>query len=440
MSRSSSRLNTVRRTLLLTAVPVAAVVAALPARAAPDQPASIADLLRGTTAAAAAEAPARDDAAPAPDADPRAGSKDYEQARLLMRAIEGVLADAAAQRGDMKSLPKSSEFVVPPLWTETREDREARVRSLLDAALGIVTDVPVVEIQKRIEGHRRTIQDLEQRISALKEKQLLAPKEATLPGVLTDTIDSLAANIKDLQARIGENQAGITSSKAQVSAALAGSGIELSQQQLDLLLDGVLSGDLVRLVATFEAAKLIDAQLARLVEAAGDNARAARKYFAMHAALFAMLVHAQDMAIGKIDNQYLPRLDAVLKDILSAKTRTAELLRADNRPDQKRILEANRESQKVAEEAAKAYRRYLQQQREQIAKARQRAAHDLRIADNTFETVQASFELNNLMRDGAASFEALQKLEAPTFEQIFRNEELRREFEALTRKLDQPTS
>ena len=78
--------------------------------------------------------------------------------------------------------------------------------------------------------------------------------------------------------------------------------------------------------------------------------------------------------------------------------------------------------------------------REQIAKARQRATHDLKIADNTFETVQASFELNNLMRDGAASFEALQKLEAPTFEQIFRNEELRREFEALTRKLDQPTS
>jgi hypothetical protein len=454
-SRIPSRRNSVRRSLLLTAVPLAAVFAALPAVAAPDRPASIADLIdRATTAAAPQPARETGDAAPAPEAriateteteagaeaDPRAGSKDYEQARLLMRAIEDVLADAAAQRGDLKSLPKSSEFVVPPLWTETREDREARVRALLEAALGIVTDVPVVDIQKRIEGHRRAIQDLEQRISAMKEKQLLAPKEATLPGVLTDTVDSLAGNIKDLEARITENRAGIASSKAEVSAALAKSGIELSPQQLDLLLDGVLSGDLVRLVATFEAAKLIDAQLARLVEAAGDNAGAARKYFAMHAALFAMLVHAQDMAIAKIDKQYLPRLDAVLKDIQSAKSRTAELLRADNRPDQERILEANRESQKVAEEAAKAYRRYLQQQREQIAKARQRAAHDLRIADNTFETVQASFELNNLMRDGAASFEALQKLEAPTFEQIFRNEELRREFEALTRKLDQPTS
>jgi hypothetical protein len=274
----------------------------------------------------------------------------------------------------------------------------------------------------------------------MKEKQLMAPKDALLPGVLTDTVGSLDTGIQDLQTRIGKNRDSIAAAKSEVSSALKASGVELTQEQLDLLLDGVLSGDLVRLVATFDAAKLVDAQLSRLVEAAGDNTATARKYFAMHAALFAMLVHAQDMAIGKIDTQYLPRLDAVMKDLTNAKSRTLELLRADNRPDQQRILEANRESQQVAEEAAKAYRRYLLQQREQIVRARQKAVHDLKIADNTFETVQASFELNNLMRDGTASFEALQKLEAPTFEQIFRNDDLRREFEALTRKLDQPTS
>ena len=56
------------------------------------------------------------------------------------------------------------------------------------------------------------------------------------------------------------------------------------------------------------------------------------------------------------------------------------------------------------------------------------------------ETVEASFQLKNLMRDSAASFEAIQKLEAPTFDQIFKNEELRQEFENLTRRLDAPSS
>jgi len=228
--------------------------------------------------------------------------------------------------------------------------------------------------------------------------------------------------------------------KGEIVAGLKNSGLQLAPEQVDLLLDSVLSGDLVRLVAVFNAAKAIDGQLAKLMAASGDNINASRKYFAMHAALFAMLVQSQDATIAKIDTNYTPKLDAILKDIAAARAKTADLMRAENRPDQKRALDANRDAQKLAEDAAKSYKRYLAQQREQIAKARLKAAHDLKIADNTFETVEASFQLRNLMKDGTQSFEALQKLEAPTFDQIFKNEELRREFENLTRKLDAPTS
>ncbi|WP_244534516.1 hypothetical protein [Hyphomicrobium sp. CS1GBMeth3] len=372
--------------------------------------------------------------------DPREGDPSYEQARALMSAVDGILKDVAEQRAEARKLPAKDEFLVTPIWTETREDREERIRKLLDATLGIVTDAPVVEVQKRIEQHRRNIRDLEAGIVTFKEKQITAPKDAMLPGLLTDTVDSLAAKITDHRARIAENEAGIKAAKTEIADALVKSGVDLAPEQLDLLLDGVLSGDLVRLVATFHAAKVIDGQLARLMTATADSPGAARKYFAMHAALFALLVHAQDSTIRKIDTQYLPKLDAILKDLAKAKEKTLDLMRAENRPDQKRALEANRESQKLAEEAARGYRRYLAQQREQIAAARTRAVHDLRIADNTFETVEASLELRNLMRESSTSFEAIQKLEAPTFEQIFKNEELRREFENLTRKLDAPTS
>ncbi len=418
--------------------------AAVPATAQTARRDGIADLLSRVAAAggeAAPTQPAPGATEPAPEPpDPREGDAAYEQARKLMQAVDAVLKDAAEQRGDIKKLPSKDEFVVSPLWTETREDRQERVRALLDSALGIVTDVPVVDVQKRIEAHRKSIQELDNHVVALKEKQFLAPKDGTLPGVITDTVASLAANIADLEKRIEGNKGEIEKAKGEIQAALTKSGIQLAPEQLDLLLDSVLSGDLVRLVATFNAAKLIDGQLAQLMSAAGDNTGAARKYFAMHAALFAMLVHAQDGTINKIDAQYLPKLDAILKDIAAAKGKTSTLMKAENRPDQIRALEANRDSQKVAEEAAKGYRRYLQQQREQIARARSRATHDLKIADNTFETVEASFQLQTLMREGSASFEALQRLEAPTFDQIFKNEELRREFESLTRKLDAPTS
>ncbi len=372
--------------------------------------------------------------------DPREGDVAFEQAQRLMRAVESILNDTAQNRGEAQKLPSKSDFIVPPFFTETREDREKKIRSLLDAALGIVTDVPVVESQKKIEVLRKNIRDIEDRIVKLREKQLTAPKDALLPGITSDTVDSLEKDIADSRARIDLNKDRIASAKEEIRDALSKSGITLAPEQLDLLLDGVLSGDLVRLVAVFNSAKLIDGQLGKLLSASGENIGAARKYFAMHAALFAILVHAQDSMIAKIDKQYLPKLDAILKDVESARTKTNQLLRAENRPDQRRALEANRDSQRLAEEAARGYRRYLLQQREQISRARSRAVHDLRIADNTFETVEASFQLRVLMRESATSFEAIQKLEAPTFEQIFRNEELRREFESLTRKLDQPTS
>jgi hypothetical protein len=376
----------------------------------------------------------------APEKDPREGDPSFEQAQRLMKAVDAILQDAAKNRSEARKLPSEKDFLMKPLWTETKEDREKKIRDLLDAALGIVTDVPVVEVQKKIEGLRKNIRELDDRIVKLREKQIGAPRDGVLPGLITDTVDSLGKDIDEAKKKIDLNREEIAKSKGEVTVALDKAGIKLAPEQVDLLLDSVLSGDLVRLVAVFNSAKLIDGQLGKLLIASGENIGAARKYFAMHAALFALLVHSQDLLVAKIDQQYLPKLSAIEQDIKAARLKTAELLKAENREDQKRALEANRDSQRLADDAARAYRKYLLQQREQVANARRRATHDLRIADNTFETVEASYQLRNLMKDSAASFEALQKLEAPTFDQIFKNEELRREFENLTRKLDAPSS
>jgi hypothetical protein len=409
----------------------------------------IGDLIKRADAGPQAEKPAAGTppaAAPRatpviPAADPKdAAEASAEQAQRLMRAVDAILQDTAKNRGEARKLPADGDYIIKPIWTETREDRQRRIRDLLDAALGIITDVPIVELQKKIEGLRKSIRELDDRSVRLREKQLLAPKDGVLPGFVTDTVDSLAKDIDDTRKRIELNRSEIAKTKAEVYEALKKAGINLSPEQVDLLLDSVLSGDLVRLVAVFNSAKLIDAQLGKLMVASGESVGAARKYFAMHAALFAILVHAQDTIIAKIDNQYLPKLTEIEVDIRKARAKTAELMKLENREDQKRALEGNRESQRLAEDAARGYRRYLLQQREQVARARQRTTHDLRIADNTFETVEASFQLRNLMRDATASFEAIQKLEAPTFDQIFKNEELRREFESITRKLDAPTS
>ena len=189
--------------------------------------------------------------------------------------------------------------------------------------------------------------------------------------------------------------------------------MEIKEAQLDILLGSVIGGDLVKLVAAFEAARAIDDRLSFLMDQNGENLTAARRYFAMHASLFALLVHAQELVLDKIDAVYLPRLGAIIKDIRQARRETYQLLRARNRSDQRKTLRANLKSQTFSEKVAKTYRNYLLTQRDQMSKARQRTLKDLRIADNTYLTVEASFQLRSLIKDSSTSFEAIRKLEAP---------------------------
>ena len=123
----------------------------------------------------------------------------------------------------------------------------------------------------------------------------------------------------------------------------------LSQDQLDLLLDGVLGGDLLKLMTAFEVAKIADERLATLVKQSNEDLKSARRYFAMHAALFALLVQAQDMLIERIDKTYLARLSEITSSIDQTGAKTRELLRSASRDDQRKTLDANLKAQDVSD-------------------------------------------------------------------------------------------
>lgn len=384
---------------------------------------------------------AADDAVPpekkdsAEQRDPRAHDEAYQRSQRLLKAIDSILAEAAEERAKTRKLPSQETFLLPPLWSDTREDNEERVRDLLDSALELVTDAPVVQMQETIAARRRSIDRMRDQITELKQERLSAPDDGVLPGVLTDTKGSIDDAVAELERRIAENRDEIAKKKTEIQTALADAGVKIAPDQLDLLLDSVLGGDLIRLVAAFEAASGIDRRLGELLDASKDNPKAARRYFAMHASLFAMLLHAQDTLIEKIDREYLVKLQAILTDIRQTRQETYRLLAGENRPDQQRALDANLKAQNFAEKAAEVYKDYLKTQRKQLVEARKRTIRDLRIADNTYRTVEASFQLRALMQSSRETFRAIQRLEAPGFERIFRNETLRKEFEQLTREL-----
>ena len=357
------------------------------------------------------------------------------QSHALLSAIDKILKRAADERQSAKTLPERDKFLFPPLWTETREDRESSIRQLLDGALDIVTDAPILKLQDEIAKQRTNIAAARDKIASLREKRLAAPESGLMPGILTDTQDSIAKSIAALEDDIKVREADIARKKQDIRKALAAAGIDLTDEKLDLLLDSVLGSHLLKLVTAFEVSKIADQKLATLLSQSNGDLKAARRYFAMHAALFAMLVEAQGLLIEQIDTVYLVRLEKIMGDIARTNAETRQLLQSQPREDQRKVLEANLKAQETSQKVSAFYKEYLSNQRHLLAEARNRTVFDLRVADNTFETVEEGFQLKVLMEDAKPSFDALHRLEAPGFEQIFRNENLKREFENLTQKL-----
>jgi hypothetical protein len=381
------------------------------------------------------EPPSSSSAAAAPKARQAPLDKSGLQSQALLAAIDKILKKAAVEREAAKAAPARDRFLFDPVWTETREEREKAVRDLLDSALAIVTDAPILKLQDDIARQRDKIASARERIANLRERRLDVNHSGFLPSFLSDTEESIDKSIASLEADIKQREASILQIKQEIGNSLAAAGVALSQEQLDLLLDGVLGDDLLKLMTAFEVAKTADQRLGALVGQSSEDLKSARRYFAMHAALFAMLVQAQDLLIDRIDKVYLARLNGIMRTIDQTGAATRDLLQSASRDDQRRTLDANLKAQEISRKVSVFYRDYLQNQRRMLAQTRERTLFDLRVADNTYETVEASFQLKTLMDEARTSFDSLQRLDPPGFEQIFRNENLRREFENLTQKL-----
>ncbi len=374
----------------------------------------------------------------AQQADPRADDPSYQRSQRLFGSIRDVLEDAAAARSDARGETGVGTILARPFGL----DAQSRADNLLADAFSVVSDAPISRIQEEIAGRRESITALRDQLSRLREDRISAPAEASgVTATITSTIgltktrDDIDAAIDDANARVAGNEMAIREAKDRFRNAMAEAGATVSEEEADLLLDSVTGNDLVRIAAAYEAARGVSRQLMELMDQSGEDLKRAKRYYAMHTSLLALLVHAQGAFIARVDDDYLPKIGAIQKDVLETRRDTEKLLSEQNTERQREALMANLDSQAIALEAADFYRSHLIDQREEITGARQKTVKELRIADNTLRTVDASFQLRAMMESATLSFEALQNLESPGIERIFRNEQLRQEFQKLSEKL-----
>ena len=349
----------------------------------------------GLVATAAAPVSAED----AKTTDPRAGDPSYERGAKLFGAIRQILDEAARTRLNQQTDPDGA--LERFMWKQFGLDSSDRVRDLLGSAFEMMTDAPVVDIQREIAKARGEIEKMRGQIGDLRERRISAPESAGIEGWLGLTEDqhSMSRAIEDLERRIAGQEQKIADAKTRFGEAMAAVGAPMPEEQIDLLLESVTGGDLVELAAAYEAVRGLSQQLRRLMDESGEDLAYARRYYGMHTTLIALLVEAQTGFLDRIDGEYLPKLDAIERDIRMANRESRRLMEDRPTREQQDALLANIKSQRIAREALGLYRRYLERQLEQIAETRARSLKELRIADNTLRTVDASFQLRAVMEE-----------------------------------------
>ena len=105
-----------------------------------------------------------------------------------------------------------------------------------------------------------------------------------------------------------------------------------------------------------------------------------------------------------------------------------ELERSEER---KTIYRKNIDAQNLTMKVANLYMSNLDQQRDKVSSAKEKASADYELANNTYDTVEVSANLMSLLKTSQDSFDALMKIQVPEIVP-FENIEMQRKYEELS--------
>ncbi len=309
-----------------------------------------------------------------------------------------------------------------------KRDADTDINALLDASVAILSDSPVQDYRAQIEALRERIAEARSDIDRFRRERVAAPSEA----LLATTVSGYEERIAKREADIRGYQAALDRVKAEFVDELRAMGLELSNDQVDLLLATVVGDNIIDLGIVFDNVKAITQQLELLVEESGEDLESARRYYGMYVILLRALARMHKDVAAAIEMRYIPEINAIAARAAELGKETLALMR--KQPQRAGLLQNNLAAQQLTIEAAGVYRDYLAEQRKQVEQAQSALDADIETAWNTYQTVRVSGELVDLVQSSQSLLDGLLEREVPPL-RPFQNLEMQRELEKLTREL-----
>jgi len=317
------------------------------------------------------------------------------------------------------------------LWGEDKDAVMEDYQELMSEVIVILQDPILENNRNHIQVLKKKIETLNTEVFALKEQRIIAPVEhkfETSKSDIDKKISSKKAQIRDYQNEISK-----LIKSFQVS--LQEMGINLSSEQIEILLVRVDADNIMQMLTVLDILKDITQQLSQLLNDSQEDLLQARRYYGMHLILLEMVAHMQHHYLEHIDNIYIPKLDGIRNKTLMIQQNSKQGLNEDYSPSRIKVYRQNIKAQELTLKIIEIYVKQLEQQKTKIDAAQSKLKKDIELAQNTYNTVMISAELSHLLQSSIEAFNALQQIQIPDIIP-FENIQMQKKYVELSRAIE----
>lgn len=358
-------------------------------------------------------------------------------ATTLSRQLSAVWKDITAGFNEIFER-RENHYRLPErtlLWGEDQRSNATKLNQLMDSLAEKLLSSEAYDALKRMKAQEAAAVQLRAKIAEYEEAMFTAPQSSYNP--FAETVDSLGRKIdkarRDIQAIQNDNAA----IRRAIVAELEGWGMRLDPEQAELLFSSVIGDDILKNVIILKNVKTVLARLGELAAKSEQNTNVVKRYYGAHLAALDILINLNQGTSHKIEAMWLPRLTQIIQRADYIITDTENSLGArDLNPNQVKTLRSNIESNRMTIRTASLYGRFLVQQKQSLDRRVSALMTDRMIAQNTYDTVQNSSDLTDIIQSGLSVIDALDGLDIPE-PPPFENTEQRREFEELSRRMQE---
>ncbi len=309
-----------------------------------------------------------------------------------------------------------------------REDLD----DLLDNIILLLEDQSINHFRRRTIELEEHIEDLQQDIILFREARVTAPAKHTFKTSREEYDEKIA----EARESIKISKQAIKDIRQQLHKRISELGLNMDEEQVAVLLSRVDADDIIQMAAIFDIIRQLTDQLMQLTAESDESIDYARRYYGMYLVLLELTVRMQHNYIVAVDEQYLPRIDMIVDKTMSLNQASKTQLQAETDTHRQQVYRKNIKAQELTLKTARLYMDNLRNQRDRVKTAVKEMSKGVALAHNTYDTVQVSAELLELLRRSSNSFDSLMNLQAPEIVP-FENKEMLKKYQELSRIIAQ---